>query len=250
MCTVMALPLEEGGYILAGNRDELLRRARAMPPTRHTAGQRAWLAPQDPDGGGTWTSVNERGLSLSLLNNYAAPMAEPADPISRGQLVNSLCDCEDLVEVRRRLDGWRPRLGQVRPFVLLAVSYGAGETAAMEASWDGRTLTLGSLTLPFWRTSNGADQAKGELLRGPVFDALVAGWPGDASTRDARLLAAFADHRPQRGRFSLCMHAEPFGATLSHTVIRVTNTAAQIRYLAGSPCEGILGPRLDMDRIA
>lgn len=249
MCTVMALPLVDGGYILAGNRDELLRRARALPPTRHSRGARSWLAPLDPDGGGTWTSVNAAGLSLSLLNNYAAVMAEPAAPISRGQLVHDLCDCADLREVEQRLADWKPRFARVRPFVLLAVAAMSGQVVAMEVGWNGSELTQDALTLPFWRTSNGADQARAERLRQPAFDAVVADWPGAAETRDGRLLATFAEHRPDRGRFSVCMHAEPFGATLSHTQIRVTNRAVQIRYLAGAPCVGDLGRPLVMARV-
>ena len=248
MCTVMALPLDRGAYILAGNRDERLNRARATPPALQPGESRDWLAPVDPDGGGTWTSVNDAGLSLSLLNNYAAQMAEPDEPISRGRLVAALAEATDLKQVRQRLAGWNADLARVRPFVLLAVAPGEDAPAALEAGWDGRELKVSDIALPFWRTSNGADQGRGEQIRGPVFEELARGWPGEPTSQDERLLIAFADHRPRSGRYSLCMHAEPFGATVSHTEIRVKASHAEMRYLAGSPCRGQLGPALVLAR--
>jgi len=93
MCTVTWFRGSDA-YELFCNRDERHERAEAEPPTvREREGGRI-IAPTDPDGGGTWISVNEHGLTLCLLNGYrASDDLVPAPHFtSRGQLVEQLAD--------------------------------------------------------------------------------------------------------------------------------------------------------------
>ena len=57
MCTVTIIPIVEEAEIVglrvANNRDELLRRAAALPPTQRRYGERTALLPIAPDSGGT-----------------------------------------------------------------------------------------------------------------------------------------------------------------------------------------------------
>jgi len=51
------------------NRDEKKTRSRAEPPgERFDANGVRYLSPLDPESGGTWMLVNERGLVVCLLN--------------------------------------------------------------------------------------------------------------------------------------------------------------------------------------
>lgn len=59
---------------LGFNRDEHRSRPKAHPPRlrRPAAGGRAFIAPRDPLGGGSWLAVNDAGICLALLNRYPA----------------------------------------------------------------------------------------------------------------------------------------------------------------------------------
>jgi len=61
-----------GGQRLLFNRDERRTRAKAEPPERREIGGTSCLCPRDGEAGGTWLLVNEWGLCLAVMNNYAA----------------------------------------------------------------------------------------------------------------------------------------------------------------------------------
>ena len=76
-----------GSYEVFFNRDERKTREKAEPPRLHTAGEVRFLAPIDPEGGGTWMLVNEKQLLVCLLNRWHEDQ-EGFEPVrSRGQLV-------------------------------------------------------------------------------------------------------------------------------------------------------------------
>ena len=74
------------------NRDELRTRRRGSAPSiRPSETAFDVLCPTDPDAGGSWIGVNDRGLIVALLNNYAQEDAYiPSDIRSRGTLVVEL----------------------------------------------------------------------------------------------------------------------------------------------------------------
>ena len=63
---------EPGTFRLFFNRDERRTRRPAIPPAVHRKGDTRFIAPRDGDFGGSWLGVNEHGVSLCLLNGYAA----------------------------------------------------------------------------------------------------------------------------------------------------------------------------------
>ncbi len=82
MCTVSWRAARDG-YDLFFNRDELHTRAPELPPALSERDGVRFLAPRDGDHGGTWLAVNEHGLTVCLLNDYAnpwRPAAGGADP--------------------------------------------------------------------------------------------------------------------------------------------------------------------------
>ncbi|MBI4909752.1 MAG: hypothetical protein HY820_39405, partial [Acidobacteria bacterium] len=56
------------GYQVLCNRDEKKTRRKALPPVVNTRQGVRYIAPADGDHGGTWIAVNDRGLTLCLLN--------------------------------------------------------------------------------------------------------------------------------------------------------------------------------------
>ncbi len=85
------------GYDLFFNRDEQRDRPTAEPPKRFSGSAGvAYLAPIDPQGGGTWIFLNAHGLTAAVLNAYEVDNP-PAlkNPASRGQLLRSLSNCPD-----------------------------------------------------------------------------------------------------------------------------------------------------------
>lgn len=102
-----------GDYGVYFNRDEQKTRSRADPPFLWSSG---FLAPKDPEGSGTWLSVNPAGLILALLNRWH----EGANGTrSRGLLIPELamtaraCDVDEALRSRS--------LTEYSPFTLVAM---------------------------------------------------------------------------------------------------------------------------------
>ena len=134
MCTLTWWRESAGSYEVYFNRDEKKTRAMAEPPRAHEREGVTFLAPIDPDGGGTWLLVNERGLLVCLLNRWHEE-PEGGKPLrSRGQLVMEMATLENVpaVEERLRLED----LQGVRPFTLVGFDP-VGERAW---TWNGREL--------------------------------------------------------------------------------------------------------------
>jgi hypothetical protein len=106
MCTVTWVHDDEG-YRLFCNRDELNTRTLAEPPKVFERDGVRFLAPRDPDFGGTWISVNEAGLTVCLLNGAnigGGVSAHRNSPASRGTLVMECAGCLSQDEVARGIE--------------------------------------------------------------------------------------------------------------------------------------------------
>lgn len=176
MCTVTWLADPAGGYALWFNRDERRTRPPGLPPAAAAAGDMPYLAPIDAEAGGTWLAVNAAGVTVGLLNHYAADAARaaeaardveagPADYVddvdaegdalhgiaaaravsaapaptpapSRGVLVRDLMACPTVAAVVAALDGGRA--AAFRPFEVVALD-ATGDRARL--TWDGRVLS-------------------------------------------------------------------------------------------------------------
>src|SRR6266487_3365185 len=96
MCTVSWVQTPEGYHLLC-NRDERRSRAVALPPRIQARGWVRFIAPVDPDSGGTWIAVNEFGVSACVLNGANLTRRLPLTsngstkiPRSRGLLLRDL----------------------------------------------------------------------------------------------------------------------------------------------------------------
>ena len=73
---------------------------KAVPPSLVTVNRLSMLVPRDPQGGGTWIGVNEKGLAVALLNDYQTDY-EPEHKVSRGQLVLDCLSKHDFNSVKK-----------------------------------------------------------------------------------------------------------------------------------------------------
>lgn len=88
MCT-LSWSRSEKGLEVWFNRDEQKSREVAIPPALQPAngpGKRRFLAPIDPQAGGTWLAANEAGVVVALLNRWHEASSVTATR-SRGALV-------------------------------------------------------------------------------------------------------------------------------------------------------------------
>ncbi len=228
MCTAVAWPLADG-YVLAFNRDELLSRPQAHPPALIGG----FLAPLDPEGGGTWLATNPAGLTLAALNVYEAAVQEPQPPVrSRGLLVTDLADARSLAELAARVQA-HPHLAHTRPFHLLALT---PEPAALDVRWDGRQLVLAPAALPLLRVSAVFEAAAVRVARELEFISLQATLRATGVLPTA-LRSWFASHALNGAPRGVCMHREPLAATVSHIQVHVHAAATTVHYVAGPPCQ-------------
>jgi uncharacterized protein with NRDE domain len=225
MCTVSWAPTP-GGYTLYFNRDERRTRGIGHPPSAAERDGVRFLAPIDPDAGGTWIGVNERGVAVGLLNRYHETPLDTGGPrTSRGLLVLSVLPAPSAAAVLDRVAG--RNLAEFQPFTICAVDL---HRQVHLADWNGTELrTERTARAGMIRTSSGRDQAEAERIRAAAERELVIG-PSD-------LDRFHRSHFPERGPFSVCMH-RPEAETASLTTIEVSAGRARLEYVAGSPCRG------------
>ena len=137
MCT-LSWHVSATGYSVYFNRDEQRSRPQAKPPFWHTHPNcTQYLAPIDPQGGGTWIGINENGLLLALLNFYAAnaPQTKESALKSRGQLIPHWMGINHLKELEHF--GEQTETQDYAPFLLFGLS---PHNESILFAWDGDTL--------------------------------------------------------------------------------------------------------------
>jgi hypothetical protein len=230
VCTVTALPRS---LLAAGtsqdrlllrvvcNRDELLTRAPALPPTLWAAGARRALMPIDPPSGGTWIAANDAGLVFALLNaNTGAPT--PAGAISRGTIIPALVGC---ATVSRALAQARQiQADRFAPFRLLIADrdeivdcWSEGDRIRHRHTW----LHGGAIL----RTSSGLGDA---IVAGPrraLFLRVVTG------ACDARAAQDWYHRHQWPGREAISVNMRRHdAATVSRTIVEVREGSVRLSY--------------------
>jgi hypothetical protein len=228
MCT-LSWVRHSGGYTLLFNRDERHTRSIGLAPVEQVRGGVRFVAPVDPDGGGSWVAVNEARLALAVLNQYDSPQPASHTPVSRGQMLLGLADLGSQAQVwnRVRTSG----LGQYAPFTLAVFEPGF---PVLLLGWDGRMLTdqiisPSGLVL----TSSSVAQGEADRSRRKLFQDAAAGGAVD----DAALERLHRSHLPTQGPLSICMHRAD-AETVSLTRITVSPSLVTLSYVAGAPCRG------------
>lgn len=150
MCTA-SWWLGGGESALCFNRDERKTRRRSGKPELFLNEGARCLAPFDPQGGGSWICVSERGLCAFLLNNYEAGVsaeAPGAGAKSRGTLPLKACSFRSRSEAASWL--LSEDLSRFRPFYLGLLDRDGCEVHG----WNGDSLAKLPETLDFLTTSS------------------------------------------------------------------------------------------------
>ena len=227
MCTVSWIH-QPNGYELFCNRDELLTRKAALPPqVLDICGVKA-IAPLDGDFRGSWVSVNEFGLALSLLNLYGESALGIGKFTSRGLLLMELAGCQSRIQVIERIA--EKLLNRFQPFTLLAIEPGQ---AALIVWWDGADCTIdrnGESQMPL--TSSSFDSASVIAGRKEYFSRLTT---SVESVSSDTLIGFHRSHEPAASAYSTCMHRTD-AETVSFSRIKVGADLIEFHYHPQSPC--------------
>ncbi|MFT5110258.1 MAG: hypothetical protein ACI9UA_005912 [Pseudoalteromonas tetraodonis] len=236
MCTVSWCHQFPGSYALFFNRDESKTRLPATPPRVQSANGVEFITPADGDHGGTWLLANAHGLSVGILNHYAASETyTPDKPTSRGHLVLSLADAHDPQAVAENLASIDP--APFRPFVLFAVS----PSDALLWIWDGKRLRTDSPRLPLTTSSYRTDEVVAS--RRLAFANLRSKTPES-------LAYYHESHDPERPKFSIRLRRQNT-QTVSLSRIKISPREVTYTYrpepdesLAFGPAARVSIPRL------
>jgi hypothetical protein len=128
MCTVTFIPGSDHIYITS-NRDEKLARSTAQTVAHHPGKSGTLMYPRDPDGGGTWMAVHERGDAAVLLNGaHQRHIPLPSYRMSRGRILLDLLDQYDPGKAFESIS-----LDGIQPFTAILLEGGC----LTERRWDG-----------------------------------------------------------------------------------------------------------------
>jgi hypothetical protein len=229
MCSVTFWP-DARGYRLAMNRDESRARAPGLPPASHAVGGRIAVHPSEPSGG-TWISLNDRGVTIALINWYAITARAPAPAASRGDVVLALRDCTGPDEAASRLR--HLPLPRTNPFRV--IGFFPEPQRIREWRWDVGMLTgLDHAWVPGQWLSSGFDEPAAQRIRTATFAS--ARTETDAGSLPW-LRRLHSSHGPERGPFSTCMHRAD-AATVSYTEIEIAGDTRIMRHCTDSLCCG------------
>lgn len=222
MCTLTWWQ-EHERYGVLFNRDESVKRGRARPPVVFTDETSRSIRPIDPDGGGTWIWVNERGMIACVLNNYTSFAHVPHNPVSRGLMLTSLVSLSSVSALEQQMSTLD--CSRYRGFFL----FGYDGTTAVLFSWDGRLLSRcasDDVSCPV--TTSGFLPDEVIAYRRNQFRIQVTEQP---HSNRINLETYHKTHNPEFPAQSVLM-ARPDARTVSHSQIIVDPTHIRFSYAA------------------
>ncbi len=136
MCTLTYLPTGKG-FLLTSNRDESIKRKRAVFPSFSTSQSGKLLMPLDPQGGGTWILVAENGSAACLLNGaFENHQRKLSYRKSRGRVIVESFDYQHIDDFISAYN-----FENIEPFTLIKVIQAGGEKEIHEIRWNGFQLS-------------------------------------------------------------------------------------------------------------
>lgn len=210
------------------NRDEKLIRTEALPPVCRKYRDRTAILPIDPLSRGTWIGVNDAGLALCLLNathsgvQQATSAAHARLLKSRGDIIPSLLDCENVGEAIDRAAALDPR--EFPPFRLIAISLThVGVIASDRVAV--RVRQCQPLRGPFMATSSSLGDELVDPVRRELFGECLRHAVDPCEAQDR-----FHSHQwPDRRHVSVLM-ARPDARTVSRTIVQIGRDHVRMTY--------------------
>lgn len=130
MCTVTYVPTKDK-VLITSNRDEHISRRAVLVPSEELSKGKKIVYPKDSAAGGTWFAMNERGMTVVLLNGaFANHDRKAAYRKSRGVIVLEIISSSEPLAFLNKLD-----LENIEPFTLIMFN----GFDLWEFRWDGDT---------------------------------------------------------------------------------------------------------------
>lgn len=222
MCTISWSDPAAGTFDVIFNRDEKHTRPSAEPPREQVCGSLRALFPVDPQGGGTWMGVNERGLVAALLNGYVeSALQRSSGAASRGRLVTSLLGAVDLQVARKSLRS--AGVAELPSFHLFLFQPGFSPCRFW---WDGVALREEPLPVQPVFTTSGFSPREVISSRLDLFGNM---FPAGATIDTAQRLEFHRSQQPSPGAHAVCMYRSD-AATRSIGRITIASGLARFDY--------------------
>lgn len=152
MCTVAFIP-NKGSFFIASLRDEDPQRAKAVIPFLSNSYEKNYIAPIDPQGGGTWVGISKLGFAIVLLNGgFINHIKKEKYKRSRGLIVTDMLSVNHPIEMWENLE-----LEDIEPFTLIVWE----GNQLMNLVWDGKNKYLSivdSAKAQIWSSSTLYDE--------------------------------------------------------------------------------------------
>ena len=242
MCTI-SWALHHDGYDVFFNRDEANLRSKALPPVFDEEDGCGFMAPIDPDGGGTWIVVNESGLTIALLNYYQGILPKGRLK-SRGQIVLGLKRLQTQYDLEKSIA--RFDLKRFAPFSLFVFDVKSVQKKPVLFRWTGRELQTSLAESPVFSSAFRYEQVA--QARSVLFSRTVK-LEGLNRSEQVSLLERFHhSHEPRASAYSVCMHRDD-ARTVSCSHVSVNAKKVSFRYWDGAPCEVKEAQQLEFSRV-
>lgn len=135
MCTLTYIPTSENTFLWTQNRDE--SPLRTSPGLIHAPND-AWVYPQEPQSGGTWISITNKGRVVSLLNGAFEQNKYVPSVKSRGIMVLDFLTYNFLADFAQQYD-----FKDIEPFTMVVHEH----NSLWELRWDKQHTHLKELNL-------------------------------------------------------------------------------------------------------
>ncbi len=236
MCTISWL-IKPTGYRVFFNRDEQKTRPRAQPPQVRQENDIDTIMPIDPQGGGTWMAVNEKGLTFALLNFYQGRLPK-GRLISRGKLVKACAGLRSTDEAVAYIESLN--LAKYAPFSLLCFEPEANGARVSLLRWDGKKIVQSDEHCPLISSAVRYDEVYSSRIQ--VYRDLMGELSDISSSSEHHgrhehdYLRLHQSHAPDRSAESICMHRDD-AQTVSFSQVNVNNENIEFYYADGAPCD-------------
>ena len=227
MCSVLLLRevLPDSPLAVFFVRDEEISRGGSTPERRADAPE--ILAPRDPEAGGTWFGVSDRGFVAGLVNRKGDPVPEAG--LSRGRLLLDALSAGSAAEALERSS----QAVQQRAYGGCRLFAGDRELLGwVDLPVSGHPSPVHEIAQGSWllRHRHHPEPAPAILL--PEVGETAVAWCD-------RVADLVADHHPEND--PLCVHGEAHGSVdTSCVVLGPDGSPVLFRHLQGAPCSGDL----------
>ena len=232
MCSV-SWQQQQDEILICFSRDEQKSRLIAHPPKVYSESSTKIIMPIDPEGGGSWISVNQFGLFLGLLNFYDVDSNDNREKhahekyISRGLLLRRLSSSKTFTDIEKSL--FQQNLQHYMPFKLIVIL----DKNKKLFVWNGVDLTTEKLVQ--FICSSSVESRSVLEYRQKQF-----------SQSQGDIIKLHSEHNDRKDSHSICMHRDD-AETVSLSVVRISASRVSFEYWNGSPCNSQASSHISLE---